>query len=105
MALARGSATKTPTLADVAPLLDRLPLLASSLDTAPQVERRALFDALQLDDVYQPAESAVDVAVTLYDHGRETGKSAARRKCGGLVGAPGRTRTCICSLGESCSIP
>jgi hypothetical protein len=29
-------------LADVAPLLDRLPILATSLDTAPQGELRAL---------------------------------------------------------------
>jgi hypothetical protein len=56
-------------LADVAPLLDRLPILATSLDTAPQGELRALFDALQLYVVYQPAEGAIDVAVTLYDRG------------------------------------
>ncbi|MDA8360266.1 MAG: recombinase family protein, partial [Actinomycetota bacterium] len=77
VALARASATETPTLADVAPLLDRLPILATRLDTAPQGELRALFDALQLDVVYQPAESAVDVAVTLYDRGG-TGDLAAQ---------------------------
>ena len=80
VALARESATEPPTLADVAPLLDRLPILASSLDTAPQSELRALFDALQLDVVYQPADSAVDVAVTLYDLGSETAQSAAPRR-------------------------
>lgn len=69
VALARESATEAPTLADVAPLLDRLPVLATSLDTAPQGDLRALFDALQLDVVYQPADSAVDVAATLYDRG------------------------------------
>ncbi|MDA8311129.1 MAG: hypothetical protein M0Z46_11060 [Actinomycetota bacterium] len=64
-ALAREAATAAPTLAEVAPLLDRLPLLASSLDTVPQGELRALFDALQLDVVFQPADCALDVAVTL----------------------------------------
>ncbi len=65
-------------MADVAPLLGRLPILAGSLDTAPQGELRALFDALQLDVVYRPAESALDVAATLYDLGSETAQSAAR---------------------------
>ena len=69
VALARESATEAPTLADVAPLLDRLPILADRLAEAPQGELRALFDALQLDVVYLPADSAVDVAVTLYDRG------------------------------------
>ena len=78
VALARASATEAPTLADVAPLLDRLPILTTSLDAAPQGELRALFEALQLDVVYQPAESAVDVAVTLYDRGSETPQSAAQ---------------------------
>ena len=76
--LARNSATEAPTLADVTPLLDRLPILASSLDTAPQGELRALFDALQLDVVFQPSESALDVAVTLYDRGSGTAHSAAQ---------------------------
>jgi site-specific DNA recombinase len=75
--LARASATEPPTLADVAPLLDRLPILASALDAAPQGELRALFDALQLDIVFQPADSAVDVAVTLYDRGDGSGDVAA----------------------------
>ena len=78
LALARASATEAPTLADVTPLLDRLPILATSLDTAPQGELRALFDALQLDVVFQPADSAVDVAVTLYDRGGGTGDVAAQ---------------------------
>ena len=64
-------------MADVAPLLDRLPILAGVLDAAPQGELRALFDSLQLDVVYQPADSAIDVAVTLYDRGSETAQSAA----------------------------
>ena len=64
--------------AAVAPLLDRLPILASSLDTGPQGELRELFDSLQLDVVYRPADSALDVAVTLYDDGSETAQSAAQ---------------------------
>ena len=75
--LARESATEALTLVDVAPLLDRLPILATSLDAAPQGELRALFDALKLDVVYQPAGGAVDVAVTLYDGGA-TGEVAAQ---------------------------
>ncbi|MGH9293345.1 MAG: hypothetical protein ACRDZ6_11320 [Acidimicrobiales bacterium] len=78
VALARESATEAPTLADVAPLLDRLPILATSLDAAPQGELRALFDALQLDVVFQPADSALDVAVTHYDRGNETAHCAAQ---------------------------
>ena len=62
VALARTSATEASTLAGVAPLLDRLPILATSLDAAPQGELRALFDALQLDVVYP-----------LYDRGGDTG--------------------------------
>jgi hypothetical protein len=77
VALARASAREAPTLADVGPLLDRLPILAGSLDGAPQGELRALFDSLQLDIVYQPAEDALDVAATLYDLGSETAQSAA----------------------------
>ena len=78
VALAREPIPEAPTLADVAPLLDRLPILASSLGSAPQGELRALLDALQLDVVYQPADSALDVAATLYDLGSETVQSAAR---------------------------
>ena len=32
----------------------------------PQAELRALFDRLQLDLAYHPAESALDVSLTLY---------------------------------------
>ncbi len=53
-------------------------ILAGVLDAAPQGELRALFDALQLDVVFHPAESAVDVAVTLYDRGSETAQPAAQ---------------------------
>jgi len=79
VALARASSTEAPTLADVVPLLDRLPILTGMLDAAPQGELRALFDSLQLDVVYQPADSALDAAATLYDLGSETAQSAAPR--------------------------
>lgn len=89
VALARASATEAPTLADVAPLLDRLPILATSLDPAPQGELRALFDSLQLDVVYQPADSAIDVAATLYDLGSETAQSAAQVRAEDWLAPPG----------------
>jgi hypothetical protein len=78
--LARESATEAPTLADVAPLLDRLSILVISLDTAPQSELRALFDALQLDVLYQQAEGAIDVTVTLYDRGGDTGEDPVQAR-------------------------
>ncbi len=64
-----GSPTEAPRLADVAPLLDRLPILADRIDSVPQAKLRPLFDAMQLDVVYQPADSAVDISLTLYDGG------------------------------------
>ena len=64
MALARDLATNGPNPADVALLLDRRPISAASPDTAPKVELRALFDALQLNRPHQPGESALDCAVT-----------------------------------------
>ncbi|MGH9101797.1 MAG: hypothetical protein ACRDYD_02260 [Acidimicrobiales bacterium] len=88
VALARESATAPPTLAEVAPLLDRLPILAAKLDTAPQGELRAIFDALQLEVTYQPADSAVDVAVTLYDRASETGDLTAQVRAEDCVAPP-----------------
>ncbi len=54
-----------PAPTEVALLLDRLPLLADRLAGLPQRELRALFDALQLKLVYQPADHAIDVDLTL----------------------------------------
>ena len=76
-------------MAGVAPLLDRLPILADSLDEAPTSEQRTLFDALQLDVVYQPAEGAIDVAATLYDLGSETTQSAVRESAEDWSRKPG----------------
>ena len=104
VALARASATEAPTLADVAPLLDRLPILATSLDTAPQGELRALFDALQLDVVYQPADRAVDVAVTLYDGGGDTGDLAAQVRAEDWSAPPAGLEPATHGLGNRRSI-
>jgi site-specific DNA recombinase len=104
VALARESMTEAPTLADVAPLLDRLPILATSLDTVPQGELRALFDALQLDVVYQPAEGAADVAVTLYDRGSNTGNVAAQVRAEDWSAPPGGLEPPTHGLGNRRSI-
>jgi hypothetical protein len=55
-------------LADVAPLLDRLPILAGGLTDTPQRALRAWFVALQLEISYQPGDQALDVALTLCDN-------------------------------------
>ena len=88
-------------MADVAPLLDRLPILAGSLDTAPQSELRALFDSLQLEVVYQPDGSALDVAATLYDLGSENAQTAASRSAEDGVAPPaGLEPATICLEGS-----
>ena len=87
-AAARASAAAPPTLADVAPLLDRLPLLASSPEAAPQRQLRVLFDALQLDVVFQPDENALDVEVTLYDPDSERAQPAARESAEDCLAPP-----------------
>jgi hypothetical protein len=47
----------------------------------------------EVDVVFQPADSAVDVAVTLYDGGGDTGATAAQMRAEDWsVGAPGRSR-------------
>ena len=104
VALARASATEAPTLADVAPLLDRLPILATSLDAAPQGELRALFDALQLDVVYQPAESALDVAATLYDLGNDGQQFAGHMRAEDWSAPPGGFEPPTHGLGNRRSI-
>jgi hypothetical protein len=104
-ALARVSATEAPTLADVAPLLDRLPILAGVLDAAPQGELRAMSDALQLDVVYQPADSALDVAATLYDLGSETAQPAARESAEDWSAPPAGFEPATHGLGNRRSIP
>ena len=66
-ALTAQAAVEAPTLADIAPLLQRLPVLAKPLESTPHRELRALFDSLQLEIHYHPGEqAAVDVALTLY---------------------------------------
>jgi DNA invertase Pin-like site-specific DNA recombinase len=68
VALAEQSAAEPPMLADVAPLLDRLPLLADGLDALDQSELRALFEVIQLEVAFHPDGDAIDVGVTLSDH-------------------------------------
>ena len=67
--LSEQAAVEAPTFADVAPLLGRLPILDDRLAEMPQGQMRALFDRLQLDIAYQPATSAIDIALTLYNDG------------------------------------
>jgi hypothetical protein len=86
-------------------LLDRLPILATSLDTAPQGELRALFDALQLDVVFEPGDSALDVAVTLYDRGSETVQSAAQVRAEDWLAPPAGFEPATHGLGNRRSIP
>ncbi len=104
VALARDSATGAPTLADVAPLLDRLPILATSLDAAPRGELRALFDSLQLDVVYRPADSAVDVAVTLYDRGDRAAQTAAQMRAEDWSASPASQNANLSPLVEGPAI-
>jgi len=104
VALARISATESPTLADIAPLLDRLPILATSFEAAPRGELRALFDSLQLDVVYQPADSALDVAATLYDLGSETAQSAAQVRAEDWSAPPAGLEPATVCLEGSCSV-
>ena len=75
------------------------------LDAAPQGELRALFDSLQLDVVYQPADSALDVAATLYDLGSETAQSAAPKSAEDWSAPPAGLEPATRGLGNRCSIP
>ncbi len=69
IALADQSATEPPMLADVAPLLDRLPLLADRLVELDQSDLRVLFEVVQLEVAFHPDDDdAIDVGVTLSDH-------------------------------------
>ena len=100
-ALAQQRATEAPALGDVAPLLDRLPILADRLGQTAHGEMRPLFDALQLDIVFQPAAGALDVAVTLHDRsesGRDKGTEDWLAPPAGLEPAARR-------LEGGCSVP
>jgi hypothetical protein len=66
-ALAEQAAAEISDFASVAPLLDRLPVLASKLADLPQPQVRAFLDRLQLDVSCQPVPEAIDISVTLYD--------------------------------------
>jgi site-specific DNA recombinase len=68
VALAGEAVTEPPVLADVESLLDLLPLFADRFAELPPSELRPLFEIVQLELAFHPAESAVDIAVTLSDH-------------------------------------
>ncbi len=92
-------------MADVRPLLDRMPVLAGRLETAPKAELRALFDALQLEVAYQPADSAVDVTLTLYDGGENWRTDTAKAASEDSLAPPARFERATHGLGNRCSIP
>ena len=69
VALATQASTEEPTMADLAPMLRRLPILADQLADPPPGHLRALFETLQFDIAHHPAEGALDVSLTLHDEG------------------------------------
>ncbi len=91
------AAETAPTFADVAPLLDQLPILADRLPEAPQADLRALLESLRLDVAYQPADQALDVTITLYDAGENASEDWTVPPAGFEPATHG--------LGNRCSIP
>jgi hypothetical protein len=65
VALAGEAVTEPPALADVATLLDQLPLFADRFAELPPSELRALFEIVQLELAFHPAGGAIDVGVML----------------------------------------
>ena len=75
--LAAEMAEAPPTPAEMASLVERLPLIAEHLDQLPRERLRALYDSLQLAVTYQPATKTADLEVTVVvdensDQNRET---------------------------------
>ena len=66
---------------------------------------RVSFDALQLDVVYQPADSTLDVAVTLYDRASDTGDLAAQVRAEDWLAPPAGFEPATHGLGNRRSIP
>lgn len=81
-----------------------LPFLAGMLGTAPQSELRALFDALQLDVDYQPSESALDVAATLYDRNDDNANCTQQLRAEDWLAPPAGIGPATPGLGNQCSI-
>ena len=90
-------------VADVAPLLERLPLLATNLADMPRRELRTLFESLALEVVFQPADDAVDVGITLYDSGRPV--LATARASEDWSAPPAGLEPAARRLEGGCSIP
>lgn len=90
-------------MADVAPLLDRLPILADRLAAAPQGELRALFEKLQLDIAYQPGEIPLNVALTLYDCDQTDDPAQVRAEDWSVP--PAGFEPATRGLGNRCSLP
>ncbi len=103
-ALANEAATEAPTFADVAPLLERLPILADRLACAPHGELRALFDALQMEVVFHPDENAVDVALTLCDRWHADAEGVLRERAEDWSAPPAGFEPATVCLEGSCSI-
>jgi hypothetical protein len=67
--LAAHAPAPAPRFADVAGLLEKLPLIAERLPELPTAELRRLFEALQLQATYHHARKEVDIEITLHAGG------------------------------------
>lgn len=67
--LAAHAPAPAPRFADVAGLLQKLPLVAEKLPELPPAELRRLFEALQLIATYHHDRKEVDIEITLHEKG------------------------------------
>ncbi len=67
--LAAHAPAPAPRFADVAGLLQKLPLIAEKLPELPPAELRRLFEALQLTATYHHDRKEVDIEITLHERG------------------------------------
>ncbi len=63
---------RRPRFADVAGLLEKLPLIAERLPELPPAELRRLFEALQLTATYHHGRKEVDIEITLHERGLDS---------------------------------
>jgi hypothetical protein len=70
--LAAHAPAPAPTFADVAGLLQKLPLIAERLPELPTAELRRLFEALQLTATYHHDHKEVDIEITLHKRGLDS---------------------------------
>ena len=89
-------------LADVAPLLDGLPLLAGGLAELDQSELRTLFEVIQLEVAFVPDDDAIDVRMTLSDHWQS---SVLREMAEDWLVPPAGFEPATHGLGNRCSLP